>query len=118
MVLPHYFLFYYFFILATLQDLVESLAERPEAQLKKPSLRTEEKTLYYSAPASLEEATRGNLVKKLGDLLVDGEELAVSDMRRMLIKFLLFEIQLCDSHRSRVPDVNVLILCAQVKPAL
>ena len=27
----------------------------------------------------MEEATRGNLAKKLGDLLVDGEEVAVSD---------------------------------------
>ena len=64
---------------STLQELVESLAERPESQLKKPNLRTEEKTLYYSAPASLEESTRPNLKRKLGDLLLEGEEFAVSD---------------------------------------
>ncbi|KAK5130048.1 hypothetical protein LTR08_002522 [Meristemomyces frigidus] len=64
---------------STLGELVEGLAERPEAQLKKPNLRTEGKTLYYSSPASLEESTRGNLSKRLGELLQDGEEFAVSD---------------------------------------
>ena len=63
----------------SLGELVESLAERPESQLKKPNLRTEEKTLYYSTPASLEEQTRPNLKRKLGELLQDGEEFAVSD---------------------------------------
>lgn len=48
-------------------------------QLKKPMIRTEEKTLYYSFPASLEEQTRPNLKRKLDDLLVDGEEIGVSD---------------------------------------
>ncbi|KAK4550046.1 hypothetical protein LTR36_003013 [Oleoguttula mirabilis] len=64
---------------STLGELVESLAERPESQLKKPNLRTEEKTLYYSAPASLEESTRPNLKRKLRELLADGEDFAVSD---------------------------------------
>ena len=64
---------------STLRDFVESLAERPEAQLKKPNLRTEEKTLYYSSPAGLEEATRPNLDKKLSEVLSEGEEMAVSD---------------------------------------
>ncbi|KAI6791062.1 putative NEDD8 activating enzyme [Hortaea werneckii] len=63
----------------SLGELVESLAERPESQLKKPNLRTEEKTLYYSTPAGLEEATRSNLKRKLNELLADGEEFAVSD---------------------------------------
>ncbi|KAI7567304.1 hypothetical protein KC317_g5074, partial [Hortaea werneckii] len=63
----------------SLGELVESLAERPESQLKKPNLRTEEKTLYYSTPAGLEEATRSNLKRKLSELLADGEEFAVSD---------------------------------------
>ena len=63
----------------TLGDLVESFAERPESQLKKPNLRTEEKTLYYSTPAGLEEATRPNLKRKLNEMLTDGEEFAVSD---------------------------------------
>ena len=63
----------------TLQELVESFAERPESQLKKPTLRTGEKSLYFSSPASLEEQTRPNLKRKLKELLEDGEEVAVSD---------------------------------------
>ncbi|KAK5165680.1 hypothetical protein LTR04_000992 [Oleoguttula sp. CCFEE 6159] len=63
----------------TLQEFVESLAERPEAQLKKPTIRTEEKSLYYQSPPSLEKQTRPNLKKKLNELVSDGEEIAVSD---------------------------------------
>ncbi|KAF2154621.1 NEDD8 activating enzyme [Myriangium duriaei CBS 260.36] len=63
----------------TLQDFVDHLAERPEAQLKKPLIRTESKTLYYSSPASLEEMTRPNLKRKLDEMLADGEEVGVSD---------------------------------------
>ncbi|SMQ51274.1 unnamed protein product [Zymoseptoria tritici ST99CH_1A5] len=64
---------------ATLGDLVDSFAERPEAQLKKPNLRTEEKSLFYSTPDGLREQTAPNLKRKLGELLEDGEEMAVSD---------------------------------------
>lgn len=63
----------------TLQGFLEGLAERAEAQLKKPSIRTEAKTLYYQAPKSLEEQTRPNLEKKMKELVADGEEVAVSD---------------------------------------
>jgi len=49
------------------------------SQLKKPLIRTEEKTLYYSFPPDLEVKTRPNLKRKLDDLLVDGEEVGVSD---------------------------------------
>lgn len=63
----------------TLGELIESFAERPESQLKKPSLRTEAKSLYFSSPASLEEQTRPNLKRKISELLEDGEEVAVSD---------------------------------------
>lgn len=62
-----------------LEDWLGSLAERAEAQLKKPSVRTEEKTLYYQAPPSLEEQTRPNLGKRMRELVSDGEEVAVSD---------------------------------------
>ena len=64
---------------STLQDLVDSFAERPESQLKKPNMRTESKTLYYSAPESLRQQTEPNLKRKLSELLADGEEMAVSD---------------------------------------
>ncbi|MCJ1310908.1 hypothetical protein MMC25_004576 [Agyrium rufum] len=63
----------------TLQEFIDSLAERAEAQLKKPSLRTEKTSLYYQSPKSLEERTRPNLTKRLSELLADGEEIAVSD---------------------------------------
>ena len=62
-----------------LEDFIQSLAERAEAQLKKPSLRSEEKSLYMQAPPVLEEATRPNLRKKMRELVSDGEEVAVSD---------------------------------------
>ncbi|KAJ5613258.1 hypothetical protein N7510_006452 [Penicillium lagena] len=63
----------------TLGDFIESLGERAEAQLKKPSMRTEEKTLYQRFPPQLEEQTRPNLQLKLRDLVADGQEIAVSD---------------------------------------
>ncbi|KAL5364555.1 hypothetical protein BJX96DRAFT_157548 [Aspergillus floccosus] len=63
----------------TLQEFIETLGERPEAQLKKPSMRTEEKTLYQRFPPQLEEQTRDNLQRKVGELVEDGEEIAVSD---------------------------------------
>jgi ubiquitin-activating enzyme E1 C len=49
------------------------------SQLKKPTVRSEAKSLYYQAPPSLEEQTRPNLDKKLSELVSDGEEIAVSD---------------------------------------
>ncbi|KAJ5646597.1 hypothetical protein N7490_002969 [Penicillium lividum] len=63
----------------TLGDFIESLGEKAEAQLKKPSLRTEEKTLYQRFPPQLEEHTRPNLRLKLNELVEDGQEVAVSD---------------------------------------
>lgn len=48
-------------------------------QLKKPSIRTGEKSLYIQSLASLEEQTRHNLEKKLVDLVEDGEEIVITD---------------------------------------
>ena len=64
---------------STLQEFIESLGERAEAQLKKPTLRSEKASLYYQSPPSLEAQTRHNLQKRLVDLVADGEEIAVSD---------------------------------------
>ena len=64
----------------TLAEFVAGLAERAEAQLKKPSLRTEATSLYYQAPAQLEEQTRPNLERRMRELVADGEEVAVSDL--------------------------------------
>ncbi|KAJ4422778.1 NEDD8 activating enzyme [Gnomoniopsis sp. IMI 355080] len=64
----------------TLQDIIDHLAERPEAQIKAPSIRAEGKTLYMQKPKSLEEQTRPNLVKTLSELgLENGWELSVTD---------------------------------------
>lgn len=63
----------------TLQELIESMAVRPEAQLKKPSIRSEKTTLFMQSPESLMLKTRPNLEKKIGELLENGEEIAVSD---------------------------------------
>lgn len=63
----------------TLQDFLDNLGERPEAQLKKPSIRSGSGTLYMRFPQSLEVQTRHNLGKKLKDLVSNGEEVGVSD---------------------------------------
>lgn len=63
----------------TLQELVEIFATRPDSQLKKPTLTTSDKSLYFSSPPSLEEQTRPNLKRKIKDLLNNGDELAVAD---------------------------------------
>lgn len=63
----------------TLEEFIESLAARPEAQLKRPSIRSGKHTLFMQSPDSLREMTMPNLQKKLGDLIVNGEELGVSD---------------------------------------
>ena len=65
---------------ATLEELLESLAVRPEAQLKKPNIRAEGKTLYMRVPQSLEEMTRPNLSKTLHELgLENGQHVVVTD---------------------------------------
>ncbi|KFY06875.1 hypothetical protein V492_07650 [Pseudogymnoascus sp. VKM F-4246] len=63
----------------TLQELIDALAVVPGAQLKKPSVRAEGKSLYMRSPASLEEATRPNLDKKVSDFVAEGDEIAVTD---------------------------------------
>lgn len=64
----------------TLQELIDHLAVRPEAQLKKPSIRAEGKSLYMQFPPGLEEQTRPNLDKTLTELgLENGWEISVTD---------------------------------------
>ena len=63
----------------TLQAVIELLGERPDAQLKKPTLRTEEKSLFFQAPESLRRDTEKNLGVKMRELVSDGEEIGVSD---------------------------------------
>ena len=74
----------------TLEELVERFRDMAEAQVKNPSsLRTPGKTLYMKIMHS---QTSGNLEKPLSELLVDGEELSVTDSAfpftlRFLVKF-------------------------------
>ncbi|KAF2437336.1 NEDD8-activating enzyme E1 catalytic subunit [Karstenula rhodostoma CBS 690.94] len=75
---------------ATLQEFVDSLAERPEAQLKTPSIRTTEKSLYIQSAADYERMTRPNLEKKMKDLTAEGEEMLISDKAfPMMFKFVV-----------------------------
>ncbi|KAF8529570.1 NEDD8 activating enzyme [Hysterangium stoloniferum] len=68
----------------TLEQFIESLAERQELQVKKPSLSTPnpipptKNALYYQSPPQLEEETRPNLEKKLSDLVPNGAEISVT----------------------------------------
>ncbi|KUJ22281.1 uncharacterized protein LY89DRAFT_693715 [Mollisia scopiformis] len=75
----------------TLQEFIESLAARPEAQLKKPSIRAEGRTLYMQSPESLRLQTAPNLEKKVGDLVGNGDEIGVTDpsLGRVDFKFRL-----------------------------
>lgn len=70
-----------------LQEFIDDLAIRPEAQLKKPSMRAEGKSLYMQSPASLELQTRPNLDKKMRDLVSDGQEIAVTDPALATVSF-------------------------------
>jgi len=63
----------------TLQELIDALAVVPGAQLKKPSVRAEGKSLYMQNIESLEVATRPNLTKKLTEFLANGQEIVVTD---------------------------------------
>ncbi|THH12522.1 hypothetical protein EW146_g7618 [Bondarzewia mesenterica] len=56
----------------TLDRLIEMLVEKQDIQIKKPSLSTPTKQLYFQAPPQLEEATRPNLEKKVTELVPDG----------------------------------------------
>ncbi|OLN87945.1 NEDD8-activating enzyme E1 catalytic subunit [Colletotrichum chlorophyti] len=65
---------------STLQDVLDSLAVLPEAQLKKPSIRGEGKTLYMQFPPGLEEQTRPNLAKTIQELgLENGQNVVITD---------------------------------------
>lgn len=64
----------------TLGEFLDSFSDRPEAQLKKPSIRAEGKTLYMRSPPGLEEQTRPNLNRTLKDLKLDhGFEVVITD---------------------------------------
>ncbi|GJJ78034.1 NEDD8-activating enzyme E1 [Entomortierella parvispora] len=63
----------------TLEEFMDFLKEKPDAQLKKPSFAIAGKPLYLQAPKSLEEALRPNLLKPLKDLVSSGDQITVTD---------------------------------------
>ncbi|KAI0726651.1 NEDD8 activating enzyme [Fomitopsis betulina] len=62
----------------TLERLIEMLIERQDVQVKKPSLATATKQLYFQAPPQLEELTRPNLEKKVSELVKEGDYITVT----------------------------------------
>jgi NEDD8-activating enzyme E1 len=62
----------------TVENLIDLLIERQDIQIKKPSLSTPTKQLYFQAPPQLEEATRPNLEKKLSEFVPAGGEVTVT----------------------------------------
>ncbi|KAF7932062.1 uncharacterized protein EAE97_009083 [Botrytis byssoidea] len=85
----------------TLQEFIDSLAHRPEAQLKKPSVRSaDNKSLYMQSPESLRVKTEHNLSRKIGEMTGDGDEVAVTDPS---LGSVMFKYRLKFS-RAFVPD--------------
>ncbi|PAV24003.1 NEDD8 activating enzyme [Pyrrhoderma noxium] len=67
----------------TVNDLIDALAERPDIQVKKPSLATTREdgtttNIYLQGPKSLEEATRPNLDKKVSEFVEEGGGIVVT----------------------------------------
>jgi len=62
----------------TVEQLIETLIERQDIQIKKPSLSTETSQIYFQAPPQLEEATRPNLEKKVSELVPNGGQITVT----------------------------------------
>ena len=50
----------------------------PSSQIKKPSLSTPMKQIYFQAPPQLEAATRPNLEKRVSELVPDGGDVIVT----------------------------------------
>jgi len=80
----------------SLEAFMELLKERPDVyvpsapafvpvaytsyrQIKKPSLSTERRKLYFQGPPELRERTISNLDRKMRELVDDGEEVAITD---------------------------------------
>lgn len=63
----------------TLQEFMERIAIEPQLQLKKPSIVGEKNVIYLPNPPALELQLRPNLMKTLGELIVSGEVLTITD---------------------------------------
>ncbi|CCM04587.1 uncharacterized protein FIBRA_06768 [Fibroporia radiculosa] len=62
----------------TVDRLIEMLVEKQDIQIKKPSLSTATKQIYFQAPPQLEELTRPNLERKVSDLVENGDHITVT----------------------------------------
>ncbi|KAF9526967.1 hypothetical protein CPB83DRAFT_856895 [Crepidotus variabilis] len=62
----------------TVEQLIDILIEKQDIQIKKPSLSTSTKQIYFQAPPQLEQATRPNLEKKVSELVPDGGDITVT----------------------------------------
>lgn len=62
----------------TVEQLIDTLVERQDIQIKKPSLSTSTTQIYFQAPPQLEEATRPNLEKKVSQLVPSGSQITVT----------------------------------------
>lgn len=62
-----------------LHHLIDDLAGRQDVALKKSSLATAQKNLYFRQPPFLESQTRPNLDKLVRDLVATNEEIVVTD---------------------------------------
>ncbi|KAH8925522.1 hypothetical protein BT69DRAFT_1260270 [Atractiella rhizophila] len=63
----------------TLQEFIDSLIERPDTQVKKPSLLIGTRKLYFQAPPQFEKQTRPNLSKKISELCQAGDTITIQD---------------------------------------
>ena len=64
---------------STVRELIHFLVKEPSFQLRNPSLRTFNKTIYMTHPISLEIATRKHLDVSLYDLLPKGQLITITD---------------------------------------
>jgi len=62
----------------TVEQLIEMLTEKQTLQIKKPSLSTSTRQIYFQAPPQLQKATLPNLEKKVSELVEAGEEVVVT----------------------------------------
>ncbi|KDN52754.1 hypothetical protein K437DRAFT_220214 [Tilletiaria anomala UBC 951] len=62
-----------------IERLIEMLIETKDLQIKKPSLSGEKGPIYFQAPPQLEEQTRPNLTKTIGEMFEDGDGITVTD---------------------------------------
>ncbi|CAG8765007.1 9149_t:CDS:2, partial [Acaulospora colombiana] len=64
----------------TVEEFIQLLQEKPEIQLKKPSLSTStNEKIYWQSPPFFEERTRPNLEKELSSIVNDGEDIVITD---------------------------------------